>query len=175
MPTRPQPWYRCWWRASLLAIRGVLRLDDTPRRIATGVGCGLFASVLPILGQTVVGIILTRLLKGNVIASLPWSWLSNPVTSPAIFYGCYRVGAALLPGEGLLSWEQIRAMAERFQSMGFTEALGHAAELFADAAVPLAFGSLVVGMVAGGIGFLCALTIVQAIQARRARQVRPTA
>jgi uncharacterized protein (DUF2062 family) len=169
-PLRPQNlWYRRWWRISVHAVRGVTRLQDTPHRIATGVACGLFSSVLPILGQTVVGIVLTRLLRGNIVASLPWSWISNPVTSPLIFYGCYRVGILLIPGQEVLSWVQMEAMVTKFQAMGFREALAEAAGVFAGAALPLGLGSLLVGAIVGGIGYAGAWGVVTTIQQRRAR------
>lgn len=80
-------------------VRGALLLQDTPHRIAVGCACGIFVSPLPTLGQTFIGMILAKLLGGNVIASLPWSWITNPFTTSQ--WRDASSGQSVAPGEDL--------------------------------------------------------------------------
>src|ERR1043165_6490547 len=84
--------WRRFVHALMKTLRGALLLQDTPHRIALGCACGIFFSPLPTLGQTFIGMILAKLAGGNVIASLPWSWISNPFTTVPSFFGGHRGG-----------------------------------------------------------------------------------
>ncbi|MEM1111078.1 MAG: DUF2062 domain-containing protein [Pseudomonadota bacterium] len=57
---------------------------------------GLFACFLPIPGQMAVAALLALLFRCNLPLSVALSWITNPVTMPAIFYVAYQVGALLL-------------------------------------------------------------------------------
>ena len=103
------------WFTIIRALRGAVLLEDTPHRIALGCGCGIFASPLPLFGQAFVGALAAKLLGGNVIASLPWTFLSNPFTTLPIWYGCYRLGMIITPGAWpLVSFERIKDIVHKF-------------------------------------------------------------
>lgn len=166
MPSR-KPWYRRWWHVCVKALRGVIRLEDTPYRIAMGCACGLFSCVLPIFGQTVVGMVLAKLFRANVVAAMPWSWLSNPATTLPIWYGCYRVGAALLREEAV-TVATLRGIASRLDQDGLAMTLSAGGKLIGEVVVPLLLGTVMVGVILGALGYLAIKPLVVRIQARRA-------
>jgi uncharacterized protein len=57
---------------------------------------GLFASFLPIPGQTILPTLIALWLRVNVPVTVAASWIANPVTSGPIYYTCYRLGSWLL-------------------------------------------------------------------------------
>jgi uncharacterized protein (DUF2062 family) len=159
-PGSSRPYYRRWWRALALAGRNVVRLQDTPYRVAMGAACGLFASVLPIFGQTFVGMGLAWLLRGNMVASIPWTWLSNPLTIGPIFYVCYQIGA-WLTGAETLGWDELqRGLLEDW--WGLTKRLFY----------PLLIGALILGGILAAIGFVAIRALVARVQRRRAERAR---
>ena len=168
-PTTAKPWWRRLWHVTAKALRSVLLLEDTPYRIAMGSAAGIFSSVLPMLGQTFVGMILAKLLRGNVIASLPWSWLSNPATTLPIWYGCYRVGLPLTGGERL-SFERIRSIITEFSSLSGTEVFQRGFGVVADMFIPTLVGACLIGALAGALGYLIIHRAVRALHARRERR-----
>ena len=149
-------------------LRGALLLQDTPHRIAMGCACGIFVSPLPTLGQTFIGIILAKLLRGNVIASLPWSWISNPFTTLPIFYGCYRVGMWITPGEWkLVSFERMGEIIDKFNHLSMADGFATGYAVVVDIFVPMLVGSILVGAIGGVVGYVLIVRAVVAAQARR--------
>ena len=80
-------------------IHKLIHLNESPYRIAMGCSCGIFCSALPIFGQTFIALILARVLRASVIASLPWTWISNPLTTLPMWYGGYRLGIWITPSQ----------------------------------------------------------------------------
>jgi uncharacterized protein len=57
---------------------------------------GLFASFLPIPGQTILPTLIALWLRVNIPVTVAASWIANPVTSGPLYYACYRFGSWLL-------------------------------------------------------------------------------
>ena len=67
------------------------------RRSAAGaVAIGLFCAWMPIPFQMLVAAIIAVIFSVNLPLSVALVWLSNPITMPPLFYGAYRLGAAVL-------------------------------------------------------------------------------
>lgn len=153
-------------------LRGALLLQDTPHRIAMGCACGIFVSPLPTLGQTFIGMILSKLLGGNVIASLPWSWITNPFTTLPIFYGCYRVGMVITPGEWkLVSFERMREIVDKFNHLSIADGFATGYAVVVDIFVPMLVGSILVGGIGAVIGYVIIVRAVVAAQERRRQRL----
>ena len=89
---------RChlWWRKTK---RSVLLINDTPHRVALGIGIGTFIAYQPIVGiQMIVGALLAMLLRANITATLPPAWITNPVTILPIYLTLHWVGNLFLGG-----------------------------------------------------------------------------
>ncbi len=153
-------------------LRGALLLQDTPHRIALGCACGIFVSPLPTLGQTFIGMILAKLSGGNVIASLPWSWITNPFTTLPIFYGCYRVGMLITPGEWkLVSFERMGEIVDKFNHLSMADGFATGYAVVVDIFVPMLVGAILVGAIGAVIGYLLIVRAVVAAQERKRQRL----
>ncbi len=73
------------------------RLRGTPAAIARGLACGVFAGCFPLFGlQTILGVLLGIIFRGNKFAAAIGTWISNPLTYVPIFAFNYKVGELLL-------------------------------------------------------------------------------
>ena len=169
-PSRSRkPWHRRWWHIAVKTVRGVTRLEDTPYRIAMGAACGLFASCLPMLGQMLVGMLLARLMRANVLASVPWTWITNPFTTLPIWYGCYRIGSAVI-GREPVTVEVLRGFIRRIDEQGLWEFLHHGGVLLGQIFLPLLLGTVLVGIILATAGYALIKTAVISLQRRRAER-----
>jgi uncharacterized protein (DUF2062 family) len=64
--------------------------------VARAVAIGLFFAFIPLPVQMLLAGICAIYFNANLPISLVVVWLTNPITMPAIFYFCYRVGSWLL-------------------------------------------------------------------------------
>tara|TARA_Y100001968_G_C18885994_1_gene493938 strand:+ start:116 stop:571 length:456 start_codon:yes stop_codon:yes gene_type:complete len=71
--------------------------EGSPSQRAVGFGLGVFSGCFPFFGfQTVIGIILAKIFKGNSVLAALGTWISNPFTYVPLYIFNYRVGALLL-------------------------------------------------------------------------------
>jgi uncharacterized protein (DUF2062 family) len=155
-----------WWGRRLQyvilkSLRDLIHLDETPYRIAMGCACGIFSSALPIFGQTFIGMILARLLNASVISSLPWTWISNPVTTLPMWYGGYRLGVWLLSKEEIiLSYAEIGGLIQEFDTLNWTQELSLMSDTLWNSLLPLWLGTSVIGMAMAIPGFFVVYYLV---------------
>lgn len=161
-------WLRAQWRSAAVAVRRVVTLTDTPERIARGCAAGIGTAFLPMLGQTLVGMAVAWCVRGSVLAAVPWSWITNPLTTLPLWYACYRLGAALLPGDEVITWNGLRGIIEQFQGMSFLDGLLHGVEVLGGVLLPMLVGSLIIGAVCAAPTYWLVRRAVTALQARRA-------
>ncbi len=84
-------------RAVLYMWHRLRRLPDPPHRIARGVFAGTFANFPPILGfQMIAAVGLAWVMRGNIIAALLATLLSNPITTPIIALISLKLGHWML-------------------------------------------------------------------------------
>lgn len=101
---------------------------------------GLFTAFLPLLGQMPIAAALALMFRVNMPIAVALVWISNPLTMPPIFYATYEFGRWLLDTPAVafsvdLSWEWLT-----------TE--------FTKLWQPLLAGSLLCGLVFGGLGYI---------------------
>jgi uncharacterized protein len=95
-------------RATRYVIHRMSRLPDDPRRIARGVFAGTLVAFLPIPGlQFLGGWILAVIMRGNILASLLATFVSNPLTTPVIAVFSVGFGHWLLGIDAPLTAEAI--------------------------------------------------------------------
>ena len=88
--------------------------EGSPGYRARGLAIGVFCGCFPFLGlQTLFGLALASLLRGNPLLAASGTWISNPATYLPLYWLNYRVGAFLL-GEkpswndfGQFAWQDI--------------------------------------------------------------------
>ena len=71
--------------------------EGSPYQRALGLGVGIFSGCFPFFGlQTLMGVFLAKIFKGNSILAAVGTWISNPFTYVPLYYFNYRVGSIFL-------------------------------------------------------------------------------
>ncbi|MFT5453057.1 MAG: hypothetical protein ACI9N9_002556 [Enterobacterales bacterium] len=109
------------------------------RSISGAVAVGIFCAFIPVPFQMVIAAAAAIFFHVNLPVSVLMVWLSNPLTMPPLFYGCYLLGAWLLgtPAQAFsfeLSWTWL------------SESLFHIWQ-------PFLFGCLIAGIVFSSLGY----------------------
>jgi len=149
-------------------IDRLINFNESPYRIAMGSACGIFCSALPIFGQTFISMIAARILRASVIASIPWSWISNPLTTLPMWYGGYRLGIWIMPGKHKpLSHDEIQALMQNFDQMAWTQSLSLLSTEFLEALQPLWLGTVVMGLAMAAPSFILVYYVARGLLRRR--------
>jgi len=166
-PTKCSRWRRARF-VCVRALHGVLHLSDTPHRIAMGSAAGLFVMPLPIPGQVILGPVLARLVGGNLVASIPWTWVNNPFTVLFFTYGQYRLGLLFVSGVGeVMSFRALGELINRLQAMPWRDAFTHGVGALGDVLAPLAVGTVVAALVFAALGYALVFHLVVVAQRKK--------
>ena len=138
-------------------IYRVLHVDDTPHRIALGVAIGIFVTWTPTIGlQMILTVILCTLFRANKAVGVPFVWISNPLTIVPIYYPNYVVGCWLLPGN-YGGFDFIETLTRQLSGAGWWDKTvawwTNMGDAFWHVFWPLWVGSIVVGLVLGGLTY----------------------
>jgi uncharacterized protein len=170
-------------RATRYVIHRMSRLPDDPRRVARGVFAGTLVAFLPIPGgQFLGGWGLALLMRGNILAALLATFVSNPLSTPIIAVFSVSFGHWLLGIESPLTAEAI--------GFAFADAGGelwrHMIAVFTSAPVrwvrlselwhtiwyPYFVGCLGPAVIAALVGYYLTIPAVQAYQKLRAAKTK---
>ncbi len=78
-------------------LRWIWLQDGSPAYRARGVAIGVFCGCFPLFGfQTLLGVALAGLLRGNYLLAISGTWISNPLTYIPLYWFNYQIGSALL-------------------------------------------------------------------------------
>lgn len=107
----------------------LLRLSGSPAQISRGVAVGVFAGWFPLFGlQTLLGLFLAMLVRGNRLAAVTATWISNPLTYVPIYGFNFGVGQWLLPLRPLdldqVTWTSSEALVQMGGQFVLTLAVG---------------------------------------------------
>ena len=117
---------------------------------------GLFCAFMPVPMQMLLAAAMAVVLQANLPMAVVLVWISNPLTMPPMFYGAYKLGALLLDIPP--------------RDIGLDSSLG---EILADLSIlwpPLLLGSLICGLVFGGLGYIAVKVLWRMVVTRRWRQ-----
>ena len=71
--------------------------EGSPFQRSLGFGVGIFSGCFPFFGlQTLMGVFLAKMFKGNSILAALGTWISNPITYVPLYFFNYRIGSLLL-------------------------------------------------------------------------------
>ncbi len=108
--------YLYWKRQFRYLYVRFLRMQGSPEAIARGLAAGAFAGSFPLFGfQTIIGIAVAALFRGNKMMAAVGTWISNPLTYVPIIALNFHVGRWLLrlppnmavlpsPADGIDKW-----------------------------------------------------------------------
>ncbi|MFN4243318.1 MAG: DUF2062 domain-containing protein [Tepidisphaerales bacterium] len=126
--------------------------------VARGVSWGLFWALIPIPGQSVPAVLSTIWSRGNLALAIAATWLSNPFTLIPHWWSAYTIGKFLLRSPGISdlqwTWEYFEphfsswSSAWRFVTVNFWHFY-----------LPLLVGSIVEGVVIGGLAYVLIMTL----------------
>lgn len=141
----------------------LLRIKDTPSRVALGFALGVGAGCLPCMGvQSLIALPLAFLIGANKIASLIGVWWTNPITFVPIYYTEYVIGT-LFSSYPLLNYEDFYVKVFQLKNLDDVASLG------VDILAPMTLGSLVLAAILGPITFFVCR---YALEKRRERRLR---
>lgn len=91
---RDAVWPKMGWRRAFKYYRlRLIRLDDSPNRIAFGIANGVSVCFTPLpLLHLVQALALSFLMRGNILATIVSSWAGNPWTYPLMWAAAWEIG-----------------------------------------------------------------------------------
>ena len=86
---------------NLFNVRKILsffgKQNGSPYYNAKGIAIGVFSGCFPFFGfQTLIGIFLAKLIKGNLLLATACTWISNPFTYIPLYIFNYKVGTLFI-------------------------------------------------------------------------------
>ena len=152
-------------------LRRILFQKDTPESIAAGAALGTFIALTPTVGlQMIIAVALATVARVNKVAAALLCWITNPLTIPPIYYGCYRLGLLLMPDY------RLKDVGEKFDKLANAESLkayiDTMTKLGVEVYVPMFVGSLILGTIFGFLAYPVTLRAVKVSRARRAQWAR---
>ncbi len=164
-----------------LVINRVLKLNDTPHRIALGVFLGFVIGATPTVGfQMIFYFTVAALVGANKVSGILPVWLSNPITVVPLYYGNWVLGRLVMTGSlDHGGAADITALLEASDSSGgglaalvTKEGWSQLFEILIKMGAELWVGSLLVGLVLGLIGYWATLRGVTRFRNRKSASAR---
>ena len=86
-------WFKKFRRSLIL----LWELEGTPAERARGIGVGVLSGCFPFFGlQSLIGVCLASLFKGNHLLAVIGTWISNPLTYIPLYWFNYKIGSFFL-------------------------------------------------------------------------------
>lgn len=146
-----------WRRATIYVWRRVWRLSGSPHSIAVGIAAGTFMSFTPFLGfHIAVAMLIAWVFRGNLVAAAFGTLVGNPFTYPPIWWATYDLG----------NW-MIGASARPDIDLAATLMSSKAFDVILPVLVPMAVGSVPLGLAAAVVAYFLTRNPVAAYQTRR--------
>ena len=80
--------------------------DGSPYFKAKGTAAGVFSGCFPLFGfQTLLGISIARIIKGNLVLAAIGTWISNPFTYIPLYFLNYKIGSYFFNDDGDISFD----------------------------------------------------------------------
>jgi len=132
----------------------LFKINDTPEKIALGVGLGVFAGLIPGSGPA-AALFLAFIFRANRGAALFGGLLTNTWLSVVTFILAIKVGSVILK----MNWQSVQAeVQELMKSSGW---LGILKLSFLEVLWPVILGYLVMGLILGGLSYCFTLLIIR--------------
>ena len=138
----------------------LILIPDTPRRVAMGLGVGVFIGFLPIIPfQTVAAITLAWAFRGSLVAGAAGTWVTNPATVPVLYPVFFYIGRWLTP------FGHNAQLPDGFD-------IKDLASFGGDVIMASLAGGVVLGLIFGPIVYFIALKYIDRLQAWERRKLR---
>ncbi len=150
-------------------VHRILRVDDTPHRIAMGAGIGMFMAWTPLIGlHMTLSLVLGFLLRANKAVAVAAVWASNPLTMAPMLWSGFKLGELMLGRS--YHWRQFQdainaAVSSDSSLLQTLESWWHAVW---PVLPPLALGCTTIGVFAAAACYVLTLWGVKAHRRRHA-------
>ena len=126
-----------------ISYRKILSLfwqqNGNPLFNAKGIAVGVFSGCFPFFGfQTLLGVFIAKIIKGNLVLAALGTWISNPITYVPLYFLNYKIGSFLLQNE-----DKLKIDAETFKFDIWSSGLQYI--------VRILIGSTLVGLISGAV------------------------
>jgi uncharacterized protein (DUF2062 family) len=165
---------RLYQRLKKTLVQRILRVNDTPHRIALGVGLGFLIGWSPTLGaQVLIYLLVATIVRANRVSGILPILMTNPLTAVPLYYTSWVVGRLVLTGTlsgGEAEWAAISsAMIEAGKLQNILTPLfwQNLWEVGMSFGREMWVGCLVLGTFFGLIGYVSTYYAVSAWQRRR--------
>ncbi len=86
-----------WFKKFRRSLIVLWELEGTPAERARGIGVGVLSGCFPFFGlQSLIGVCLASLFKGNHLLAVIGTWISNPLTYIPLYWFNYKIGSFFL-------------------------------------------------------------------------------
>ena len=146
------------------------RLQGSSRSLALGSAIGTAVGITPTIPlHNVIILACALLFRVNPIAGiLAGTIISNPLTIPAQYFLCWKIGDFLLPGR--LTWEKIQSLLGIIQKEGILDSLDILHKMGIDAIVVMLAGGLVLAVPTGILTYLFVYRFFTQLQMKKRRK-----
>ena len=153
-------------------LHHVLHADDSPHRIAFGVGIAVLVAFLPLVGfQTLIAIGLAALLRANKAVCVPIVWITNPLTLWPIYGGCLALGRLIVPTANAGSQADVAGLGDVEMNILALESWKRLLHLLINLGIELWVGCLLVGVALGVMSYVTARWAVSTYRERRQQRL----
>ena len=123
-PPAPRPGIFRWIRYAYVRL---VRINDSPQKIAWGLAVGVFLGVFPTFGLgTVVALALAIAFKFNKVAAILGSFIMNPLTTPFFWTASSVLGALLVNRDWHHTLKMVQAFSGQLRLVDLTTGEGWA-------------------------------------------------
>jgi len=135
-------------------VSKLFKINDSPQRIALGVGLGVFAGLMPGTGP-VAALFLAFIFRANRAAALLGSLLTNTWLSLVTFILAVKAGSLVLG----LHWQDVdRKMQGLLHDFSWAKFFKLS---FLDVLLPVITGYLIIGLLLAAASYLLTLSIIK--------------
>ncbi len=172
-----------WLRAFEYVKLRLRRLPDTPEKIARGIWAGVFVTFTPFFGlHFLIAWILSRMMRGNVLAALISTFFGNPLTyvpiaATSLWFGHRILGRPPESGQVRLLGEQISGawadLWHNFKAIFTAEGMdwGQLTQFYDYFFLPFMVGGIIPGIIAATICYGLSVPVIRVYQATRRKKL----
>ncbi len=145
-------------------------MRGTPEAIGRGIAAGVFAGWFPLFGlQTIIGVAIASVVRGNKIMAAAGTWISNPFTYVPIYYFNFRIGQVLLSQLNIdTEMPSLEAIKEIVSASGWA-AFSDFLNLGAAFTLTLFLGCFVTGIISATLAYAAGIKLAQVIRRRKSK------
>ncbi len=145
-----------------LTFTKLFKINDSPQKVALGVGLGVFSGLMPGTGP-LVALFLAFIFRANRAAALLGSILTNTWLSLVTFILAIKAGSLVLG----LHWQEVyQKIQGLIHDFGWAKLFKLS---FLDVLLPVIIGYIIIGLFLGAAAYLATLAIIKRPASKRYR------